>query len=179
MGWLFDPTLQWTLSLLLSGMWVVAAASKLANRDAFRGILHNYRLLPEGFERAAADALPVVELLVAAALLLPPARPWAAITSALLLLLFAAAMGINILRGRTEIDCGCFIGVVRQRIGWSLVLRNLLLAAAALLLLGESSGRPLLWLDLVTIPAASSALLLTYLAISRSLELAPLAERRG
>ncbi len=179
MGWLFDPTLQWTLSLLLAGMWVVAAASKLANRDAFRGILHNYRLLPEGVERPVAEMLPILELLLAFGLLLPPARPWAAIASALLLLLFAAAMGVNILRGRTEIDCGCFIGVVRQRIGWSLVLRNLLLAVAVLPLLGEGSGRSLLWLDLVTILAASSGLLLTYLAISRSLELAPLAERRG
>ncbi len=178
MGWLFDPAFQWSVSLLLAGMWVTAAWSKLANRDAFRGIVHNYRLLPEAFEGPAATALPFAELLVALALVVPPLRPLGALATVGLLLLFAAAMAINIRRGRTEIDCGCFVGVVRQRIGWPLVVRNLLLASLALTLIASGDGRPLLWLDLVTVPAASTALLLVYLATGRILELAPLGERR-
>ncbi len=179
MGWLSDPALQWTLALLLAGMWATAAWGKLAHRDAFRGMLHNYRMLPEAVEAPVATALPVLELLVALSLLLPPLRAAAAVASALLLLLFATAMAINILRGRTEIDCGCFVGATRQRIGWSLVVRNLLLALAALVLILPGGDRPLSGFDLFTIGAASSALLMTYLALARVLELAPPAERRA
>lgn len=179
MGWLADPAFQWTVALLLAGMWATAAWSKLANRDAFRGILHNYRLLPEAVEAPTATLLPFVELAVALALLLPPLRGIGGLASAALLLLFAAAMAINIRRGRTDIDCGCFIGAVRQRIGWPLVIRNLVLAAASLALMREAGERALSWFDLFTIGAASAGLLLTYLALSRVLELAPLAERRA
>ncbi len=179
MGWLSDPAFQWTVCLLLAGIWVPAAVGKLANREAFRGVLHNYRLLPEALEGPAATVLPLAELGTALALLWPPARPFGALASILLLLLFTAAMAINLRRGRREIDCGCFIGVLRQRIGWPLVARNLTLALLAGSLLAPPGGRQLWWLDLVTVLAASSALLLTYFAVSRVLELAPLAERRA
>ncbi len=178
MGWLSDPTFRWTASLVLAGIWVTAAAGKLANREAFRGVLHNYRLLPRSLERPAAATLPLVELGTALALLWPPARPSGALASILLLLLFAAAMGINLRRGRREIDCGCFIGVLRQRIGWWLVIRNLALALLAASLLAPAGGREPVWLDPVTVFAASGALLLTYFAVNRVLELAPPAERR-
>jgi uncharacterized membrane protein (Fun14 family) len=51
--------------------------------------------------------------------------------AAMLLGLFALAMAINVGRGRTEIDCGCFRDTLRQRISYASVLRNLLLAAVA------------------------------------------------
>ncbi len=176
MWWLFDPALQWTIRLLLAGMLAVAALGKLRNRDAFRGIVHNYRLLPEALDPVVADALPVIELLTAAALLLPGMQVPGAVATIVLLLGFAMAMAVNLARGRREIDCGCFIGVLRQRIGWSLVIRNLLLSAAALPLLGGAAGRPLTWFDALTIVAASASLLLVYLAASRLLETVPLGE---
>jgi Methylamine utilisation protein MauE len=44
-------------------------------------------------------------------------------------------MAINLMRGRTYIDCGCFDASLRQPLRWSLVVRNallvLLLAIAA------------------------------------------------
>ena len=44
-------------------------------------------------------------------------------------------MAINLLRGRTHIDCGCFDSTLKQPLRWILVLRNavlvLLLVAAA------------------------------------------------
>jgi hypothetical protein len=47
-----------------------------------------------------------------------------------LLLIFAAAMAVNIRRGRRHIDCGCGHAGLRQQLGWSMVVRNLLMAAA-------------------------------------------------
>jgi hypothetical protein len=42
--------------------------------------------------------------------------------------LFAAAMAINLARGRTHIDCGCFDATQRQPLRWLLVARNIVLA---------------------------------------------------
>ncbi len=134
----------------------------------------NYRLLPTGLARPVAYLIPPVELLIGAALLaasgwwLPPAG------AALLLLLFAAAMGVNLGRGRVEIDCGCFVGLLRQRLSWTLVARNLLLAAALLAVAGAAgTGRAMGWLDVVTIAAGAGALLLIWAISGRLFGTAP------
>jgi hypothetical protein len=114
-----------------------------------------------------------VELGAALGLLLPAMRALAAATLVGLLVLFAAAMAINLARGRSNIDCGCFIGAQKQRISWALVVRNLMLAGFGLMLLVEGTGRPLAALDWVTITAAAASLLLLYEAVGRLFGLAP------
>jgi len=42
-------------------------------------------------------------------------------------------MGINIRRGRSQIDCGCGRSQLRQPLGWGLVARNILLAALVMI----------------------------------------------
>ncbi|MEF9603853.1 methylamine utilization protein MauE, partial [Paracoccus sp. PXZ] len=69
---------------------------------------------------------------VAAGLVMTPLAAPAAITAAGLLLVFAAALAINVLRGRTQIDCGCFRNGLKQPVSWLLVLRNLVLTGLAL-----------------------------------------------
>jgi hypothetical protein len=175
-----DPALALTLALLLAGILATAAASKLAAPGAFAGVVRNYRLLPDKLVGSFTVALPVVELAVALALLVPASRPTAAAAAAMLLLLFAAAMAINLRRGRSDIDCGCFVGLVRQRIDWVLVHRNLVLAAGgAILALGEPTARPLESLDWVTVAAATGSLAFLYAALGRLFGTAPVALNGG
>jgi len=162
-----DPTIGWTVVLVLAGVFDAAAITKLRALDAFVGVVHNYRLVPEPLERPIAYALPVVELAIAVGVLLPTGRAPAALAAAILLALFAGAMAINLMRGRRDIDCGCFATVLRQRLSWPLVLRNLLLAALALLVVPGLGARGLGWLDLVTVGCASTALVSVYAAASR------------
>jgi hypothetical protein len=162
-----DPTIGWTVVLVLAGVFGTAAATKLWAIDAFVGVVHNYRLVPEPLERSIGYGLPFVELAIAVGILLPGGRAPAALAAALLLTLFAGAMAINLIRGRRDIDCGCFATVLRQRLSWPLVLRNLLLAALALLVVPGLGLRGLGWLDLVTIGCASTALILVYAAAGR------------
>ncbi len=119
--------------VLLALIFLQAAHGKLANRSVLPAIVRNYRLLPHAAVRPAAAILPIVEVLLAAALLSGPAPAAAAIAAAALLVLFAAAMGVNLMRGRREIDCGCFQSGLRQSLSWFLVGRNLVLAALAML----------------------------------------------
>jgi hypothetical protein len=162
-----DPAIGWTVVLVLAGVFGAAAITKLRALDAFVGVLHSYRLVPEPLERPIAYALPVIELAIAVGVLLPAVRASAALTAAILLVLFAGAMAINLARGRRDIDCGCFATVLRQRLSWPLVLRNLLLAALALRVVPGLGVRSLGWLDFVTIGCASTALVLVYAAASQ------------
>jgi hypothetical protein len=150
-----DPAIGWTVVLVLAGVFGAAALSKFRALDAFVGVVHNYRLVPEPLERSIAYGLPLIELAIAVGVLVPAARASAALAA------------INLVRGRRDIDCGCFATVLRQRLSWPLVLRNLLLAVVALLVVPGLGVRRLGWLDFVTIACASTALVLVYAAVSR------------
>jgi hypothetical protein len=162
-----DPAIGWTVVLVLAGVFGAAALAKLRALDAFVGVVHNYRLVPEPLERPIAYGLPLIELAIAVGVLVPAVRAPAALAAAILLTLFAGAMAINLGRGRREIDCGCFATVLRQRLSWPLVVRNLLLATLALLVVPGAGVRSLGWLDFVTIGGAATALVLVYAAASR------------
>jgi hypothetical protein len=174
-----DPAIGWTVMLVLTGVFGAAAVTKLRALDAFVGVVHNYRLVPEALERPIAYALPVVELAIALGVLLPALRAPAAVAAAIMLALFAVAMAINLLRGRRDIDCGCFATVLRQRLSWSLVGRNLLLAGMALALVPGLGVRGLGWLDLLTVGCASTALVLLYAAASQLFGTAPRRPAQG
>ena len=86
-------------SVFVGLIFVVAGIDKLRHRDLLPGVIANYRLLPAALVGPAATVLPVAELLLGTALLLGN-RPVAPIAAIALLLVFAAAMAINIGRGR-------------------------------------------------------------------------------
>lgn len=129
---LIQPMVLWALRIFLALLFVTAALSKLRHVEEFYGVVRNFRLLPDGASRVVALVLPVVEAAVAAGLVVTPLAAPAAITAAGLLLVFAAALAINVLRGRTQIDCGCFRNGLKQPVSWLLVLRNLVLTGLAL-----------------------------------------------
>jgi len=78
-----------------------------------------------------------------------------------LMLVYAAAMALNLLRGRSQIDCGC--GADVHLLSWALVTRNGVLALAALIVSGPSVARELQWLDAVTLVGAALSLYAAYL----------------
>ncbi len=121
---------------LLVVMFFAAGVSKLRALDTFEGVVHNFRLLPNALVRPVACVLPVIELAVALALLLPATRIYGAWAAAGLLALFTVAVAINLIRGRREIDCGCFSSELKQKLNWWIVVRNVALAGLALWLAG-------------------------------------------
>jgi hypothetical protein len=142
--------------------------------EPFVGVVRNYRLLPTAAVRPFAYLVPPIELVLAAALLLRPAASSAPLAAALLLTLFAAAMAINVRRGRSDIDCGCFAGVLRQKLSWALVARNLVLAAGLLAIaLAPQGTRALGWLDVVTLLAGAGTLLLAWTVVGQLYGQAP------
>lgn len=128
---------------LVALVFLSAAIAKMRNWPIFQGVVANYRLLPQVLVGPVTYALPPVE--AAIGILLPTGlfAPWTEAAAAWLLVAFAVAMGINLLRGRRHIDCGCFQGTLKQPLSWTLVSRNALLAL--LVAAGAAPGRPGAW----------------------------------
>jgi len=160
-----DPVIQYLFICLLALVFLQGGASKLAARDEFLGVITSYRLLPIAFLPAFAALLPFAELAAGIAIVLPPTRHAGAALAFALLLMFALAMAINLARGRTEIDCGCFKAGFRQTISGWLVGRNLLLAAGAALLWLPASGRATGGFDIFLVVASSLMLFLGYYSV--------------
>ena len=136
-----------------------AGLGKLRHRALLPGVIANYRLLPAALVTPAAIILPLAEIAVGA-LLLGGIRPLPALLGIGLLVLFALAMAINLLRGRAHISCGCGRNELSQSLSWSLVARNLALAAALLPRLMEPAA--LSMLDIATAIGAGASLWLAY-----------------
>ena len=176
MGILADPAVPGTVHSVLALLFAVSSWSKLRDRAAFAGVVADYRLVPETLAGPLALAIPFVEAVVALALLLEDTRFTAAAWAGGLIVMFSLAVLINLLRGRTHIDCGCFGAAFRQRIGWGLLARNaVLLAAVAYVGLPAEPARAAHWLDQVTAAAAAAAVVLllgAWAALRRSTEVA-------
>ena len=165
--------------VVIALLFLVAGVDKLRHRALLPGVIANYRLLPSALVAPAAALLPVAELVIAVLLLLglvaamPPIAPLAAV---LLLLVFAAAMAVNIQRGRRHIDCGCGHAALRQQLGWGQVLRNVVLAAGLLPLLATGNASSLAGADLAVALVAGIAvylLLLLFTTLNAVAGLAP------
>lgn len=159
---MIDPLVQLTLTVSLSLVFFMAGRHKLADLPRFRAQMLAYDLLPAQLVKPLALLLPWLELVCSATLLVPWTNAMAAVLGMALLMLYAGVMSANLLRGRVNIDCGC--GGKPQPLSWWLVVRNLLLSAAALLLLAPDSGRAYQWLDLPLLVLMTTLLALTYTA---------------
>jgi uncharacterized membrane protein YphA (DoxX/SURF4 family) len=126
-----------SLRFILASVFLVAGFAKLLSSDEFALAVQNYDLLPARASVVVARVLPALEIGCAVLLLLGLGiRPVSAVL-ALLLLVFAGAVAVNLARGR-EIDCGCFGASTERRLSRWTVVRNVALAAAAVVVAVES-----------------------------------------
>ena len=153
-----DPLIIKAISLGLGLMFLVAAYHKLSEAAQFRVTLLEYQVLPESLVGPAARIVPVIEILLGGAWLAGYyGQGMTAIGSALLLGIYALAIGINIARGRVHFDCGCGFGGKgdnEQYLSAKLIVRNLVLIAAALYTLVPAEPRALGFGDYLTLAAA-------------------------
>jgi uncharacterized membrane protein YphA (DoxX/SURF4 family) len=123
-----DPAVSSLLALGLGAIFIAGAAPKLKARDLFVDIVQAYGLLPIPLVAVAAFMIAVMELIVGIGLIIPITRELAAPLGLLLLALVTAAVIVNLLRGNSELSCGCGGASADQHLSWTLVGRNLLLA---------------------------------------------------
>lgn len=121
--------------LLLAAVFAVAAAAKLTDRRGTEAAITDLGL-PQATAPWLAWLVPVIELVIAGLLL--PAAPawWGGVAALALLAAFTLAIALNLWRGRAP-DCHCFGQLTAAPIGRGTLVRNLLLMAAAGLLVAS------------------------------------------
>lgn len=145
-----DPLLVAAAIGLIVLVFARALLHKASDFEGFRQTVEDYRVVPAALAGPAAIGLGAVEALAVVGLIVPATREAAALGAIGLLGLYAVAMALNLVRGRTSIDCGC--GGPGQSISWTLVARNAVLAAIAGLVLAPMAARPLGVVDMVALP---------------------------
>ena len=161
---MIDPLIGRAISAAFALLLLLAAWHKVAARDGFVAALRDYGLLPEASVRPVARLLPIFEAALGLAWLTRFAPGTVALLTAALLGVYAAAMAINLWRGRVHIGCGCGFGAASGEdppLSWWLVARNLLLGGVAIVAalppIHRELGR-LDWLTLVFALLASAVL---------------------
>ena len=161
---MFDPVVGWIARSGLALLFAVALAHKVRDLPAFGRVVAGHRLVPERLVPVAGALVVAAEAAVLAMLLLPSAEHTAGAAAGALLLVYTLAIAVNLARGRRDIDCGCLGPGHRQPLSGWLVARNAVLLAGAAALALPAAARPLLWVDVVSIAAATGMLALLWSA---------------
>lgn len=144
-----EPSLVAGLRLGLAVILAIGAWQKLRQAGEFRAAVAGY--LGPGFAGRLPTAFASTAVLAAEAAvatwLCAPGQPGGAYAAAGLFVGYAMLMAALLVRGRTDVDCGCSWGVSRQPVSLGLVLRNLMLAALAWLAAAGGVEHPLTLLD--------------------------------
>lgn len=162
---MIDPLLQLTLAIPLALLFFLSARHKQADGPHFQAQLAAYEILPTALLPAMSRFLPIAELAVALGLSLPQTRGPAAVTAGGLLLCYAAAMAVNLARGRNNIDCGC--GATPQALSGWLVARNIIIAGAAFVAALPVVARSLGASDVVLLVLLSALLSVAYAMVGQ------------
>jgi hypothetical protein len=157
-----DVTISFIFRLLLVFIFALAVSHKIRNFDHFTTQLRAYGLLPDRLLSPFAFFLILIEGFLAFSLLF---KEWQypSFIAAAVLALYAAAMTVNLVQGREDLDCGCSgPSDFPQSIGWALVIRNCVLAFFALATAWPITSRSLSLVDIITVLLASIAVICIY-----------------
>jgi hypothetical protein len=165
-----DPAVELIIRLLLAFVFAGAVFHKLVEPRMFRDTLQEYGLLPGLLVTPVAAGLIVLECITVITLLVPVTMSVGAWLACALLLLYTLSIAINLLRGRTRIDCGCtgFVQQGGQLTGW-LLARNLPLVCISFLGTLPVQHRELVAWDIAVVICASMALGMLYSSVNHLL----------
>jgi hypothetical protein len=172
---MLDPTISSLIGVSFAVLFASSALHKLRAPARFAETFLSYRVLPVVARLYLTWTIPLAEILVAVGLLVSipppdaggtmPLRVPAALLGSALLLSYAAAIAINLGRGRRDLACGCGGPNERRPIGAWMVWRNLALAALLGTQLWPRGQRPLELTDAVTLAFGLAALSILYVCV--------------
>jgi len=172
-----DPAIELILRCAFFALFATTLAHKAFDFASFRSTVAAYLrgspLATAPIVLVGSIAIMLGEAVVVTACAAPVDHAVRAGVTSGMLLLYAAAMGVNLLRGNTLLDCGCNWGSLRQAVGYPLVWRNLLMALVALAMAIPVSTRPLQAIDVITVAAGTVLATLVYAGANRMLASAP------
>lgn len=169
-----DPLFIYIAVASLAVLLLMGGLDKLRHLDLFEGAVLAYNLVPAALSKLFAVVFVIAELSAAVLLLIPQARWYGAVLAVLVLGIATTGVAVNLLRGRTDVACGC--GNLKQQsagLSWWLVIRNaVLLAVTALFFIPQQAfvERHFNWVDGMTFFGSTLAILGLYFAVNQLIE---------
>ena len=170
-----DAAIHDLISVFFTLLLLWTSVHKFSDRSQFVGILASYQLLPRSLLALFAPAIPLLELGLGLAWITGLQSEIVALTTATLLALYSSAIGINIVRGNTEIDCGCGLSSSKhkaagyQKLSAGLLVRNGILILLSLCALLPGNNRILGLVDYASLAFACAVMFLIYAAFNQLL----------
>lgn len=164
-----DPAIAILILAGVALLFTAAAVHKFRDLRRFDEIFAAYGLFPSSARPVLSRLVPPIEAAVAAGLSVNALRTAAVCVGILMLVAYAAAIAVNLLRGRSDLACGCGGPDDRRPIAAWMVCRNILIAALLVMALLPWSARPLVATDAVTIVFGILTCTLVYLCLDRLL----------
>ncbi|OMF60470.1 hypothetical protein BK141_23290 [Paenibacillus sp. FSL R5-0765] len=121
------------LKLFLALIFLSSSIEKMLDMNKHKGNVRNYNIVPKQFLHIAGVLDVSLEFLTGIGLILGLYHPVFFSIGSLLLLVYTIAITINLLRGKTDLSCGCNGMVGNHNISWVLVMRNIVLVGLCLL----------------------------------------------
>jgi hypothetical protein len=137
---------------------LAAGGMKLGEMSTFGQQIAAYQIIPDGVAWLAGYALPLTEVILGISIIFVPRTGIVAIA---LFASFAVAVGKNLVRGKTELRCGCFGASGKHTISATHVGANLGLVLLSSLVVVENR-RP----SFLAFEIGVSAILLLLLALA-------------
>ncbi|MEX0964405.1 MAG: MauE/DoxX family redox-associated membrane protein [Pseudohongiellaceae bacterium] len=174
---MLDPLLFRLIAVAFCLLLLAAGLHKLGDRPRFQGILTAYQVLPANLTPLLSRIIPFGEIALGLGWMIGWRIDLVAAATAVLLAAYALAMAINLLRGRSYIDCGCGFSSAKaggddngvQQLSVRLVYRNILLIALAVAAATGATARSFAVLDYFSLFAALAALVFIYSAFHQLL----------
>jgi hypothetical protein len=151
---MLDPLILRIISIGFGLLFLLAAVHKFSTAQQFRVIVEEYQVMPRVLAGPVTRIVPLLEVLLSIGWIAGYRPELVAISSAALLTMYTSAIGLNLLRGRIHIGCGCGVGGSSdgdQQLSSGLILRNTILIAIALVAAIPVTARPFAVLDYVTL----------------------------
>jgi Methylamine utilisation protein MauE len=164
-----DPAIAALIIAAVALLFAAGALHKLRDLRRFDEIFMAYGLVPAVARLRLSRLVPLLEAVVAGGLLLDTSRAGATGVGIVLLLGYAAAITINLRRGRRDLACGCGGPDDRRPIAAWMVWRNIAIATLLGSVMLPWSARPLTATDGVTIGFGTVTFALVYLCLDRLL----------
>ncbi|MBI4720866.1 MAG: DoxX family membrane protein [Chitinivibrionia bacterium] len=128
-----------SLRLLLGALFVYASYDKIAHPHQFAIAVRAYKIIPVEYSNLFALMLAWSEMIAGVFIIAGVFTKQAASAIFIMLFMFIAAIVISLIRG-LAIDCGCFKSKGGHGVDYSLLVRDILLLAAAFLVMRFERG---------------------------------------
>ena len=167
---MLDPLLFQLIAVSFCLLLVAAGLHKLADRLRFQGILTAYQVLPAFLLAPLSLLIPLLEIVLGLSWAIGWQTGLVSMATASLFAVYGTAMSVNLMRGRSYIDCGCGLSSAKahsednsvQQLSVWLVSRNILLIGFALAAGASMNARSFAVLDYFSLIAATLALVFIY-----------------